>query len=78
MSAEKLERVLELLEELTEIYPEMDKVLMNDSDEPDYIIITTEPFLKEMANSFGISDEIQKDLGEFYSSPKSTKNKKLQ
>lgn len=74
----KLEKVLELLEEISELYPNMEKVVLNDSDNPDYIIITSNEFIEEMSNAFGISEEFaQADIEDFYADiPKTDKKKR--
>ena len=78
--SEKLEKVLDLLEELSDIYPNLEKVILNDTDDPDYLIITSSEFIEEMANSFGVSDEFaQADIDDLYEDiPKSKKKRNIQ
>ena len=79
MSYDKLERIMEILEELSDIYPDIERVIINDSDSPDYIILTTDVFLKEMSDAFGVSEEFSDSMEEIYSSiPKKEKKRKLQ
>lgn len=54
---DKLMRLMELLEEIGEIYPELEKVIVNDPENPDYIVMATQPYLEEAAAMFGISEE---------------------
>jgi hypothetical protein len=49
---EKIARALELLEELSELYPDIDKMIMDDTENPNYIILSTTEFLNRMAESF--------------------------
>jgi|13_taG_2_1085334.scaffolds.fasta_scaffold01429_4 hypothetical protein len=74
----RMERLLELLEELNELFPGMDKMIINDSSDPDYIILATTEYLNTMADAFGISDEFEEvaDFPEEY--PDLPKKKKLQ
>jgi hypothetical protein len=76
----KLEKVLNLLEELSDIYPNLEKVILNDTEDPDYLIITSTDFINEMADSFGISDEFaEADIDDIYQDiPKSKKKRKIQ
>lgn len=78
--SEKLEKVLDLLEELSDIYPNLEKVILNDTDDPDYLIITSSEFINQMADSFGISDEFaQADIDDLYEDiPKSKKKRNIQ
>ena len=78
--SDKLEKVLELLEELSDIYPNLEKVILNDTEDPDYLIITSSEFINEMANSFGVSDEFaQADIDDLYEDiPKSRKKRNIQ
>lgn len=78
--SEKLEKVLDLLEELSDIYPNLEKVILNDTEDPDYLIITSNEFINEMANSFGVSDEFaQADIDDLYEDiPKSRKKRNIQ
>jgi hypothetical protein len=80
MSYDKLQKVLELLENITDIYPEMEKIIMNDSDSPDYIILTTSEFLDEMSSALGLFDELEEVSfsDEYMDIPKKTKDRKLQ
>ena len=76
----KLEKVLNLLEELSDIYPNLEKVILNDTEDPDYLIITSSEFINEMADSFGISDEFaEADIDDLYEDiPKAKKKRKIQ
>ena len=75
---DKIQRMLEILEELSELFPSMDKMIINDPLEPDYIILATTEYLNEMADAFGISDEFEEvaDFAEEY--PDLPKKKKIQ
>lgn len=80
MDYSKLEKVIELLEEIADIYPQMEKVVLNDPEDPDYIIITSTEFIQEMSNAFGISEEFaQADIEDFYADiPKKKKKRNVQ
>lgn len=75
---DKMDRLLEILSELNELYPDMDKMIVNDPVEPDYIILATTEYLNEMAEAFGISDEFEEvaDFAEEY--PDLPNKKKIQ
>ena len=75
---DKMDRLLELLSEINELYPEVDKIVINDPINPDYIILATTDYLNEMAASMGI-DEMG-DIADEYETiePKSDKKRKLQ
>jgi len=75
---EKTERLLEILSELNELYPDMDKMIVNDPVEPDYIILATTEYLNEMAEAFGISEEFEEvaDFADEY--PDLPKKRKIQ
>jgi hypothetical protein len=53
MKDDNLEKILELLKEVSEIYPEIDKVVMDDELNPNYIILATTEFVNNMADIFG-------------------------
>lgn len=75
---EKFERMMEILTELSELFPEMDKMIVNDPENPDYIILATTEYLNEMAEAFGISDEFEEvaDFADEY--PDLPKKRKIQ
>lgn len=78
---DKMARMLELLEELSELYPGMDKMIINDPVDPDYIILATTEYLNEMADAFGISDDFEEyaDFAEEYPDlPNKNKKVKMQ
>ena len=56
----------------------MDRLIVNDPVEPDYIILATTEYLTEMAEAFGISDEFEEvaDFAEEY--PDLPNKKKIQ
>ena len=80
MAYDKLERIMSLLEEISEIYPDMEKVIINDSEAPDYIIMTTNSFLQEMSDAFGISEDFENVTieDEYPDMPRKKKKIKLQ
>jgi hypothetical protein len=80
MAYDKLERIMSLLEEISEIYPDMEKVIINDSEAPDYIIMTTNSFLQEMSDAFGISEDFENVVieDEYPDMPRKKKKIKLQ
>lgn len=50
----KKERVIEIVEQLSEIYPELDRVIITDLDNPKSIIITSSEVVDEVAEEVGI------------------------
>lgn len=75
MKDSNLEKILELLKEVSEIYPEIDKVVMDDELEPNYIILATTDFVNNMAEVFGEIAEFE-EMGESHSEV--DKKRKLQ
>lgn len=75
---DKMDRLLEILSELNELYPDMDKMIVNDPVKPDYIILATTEYLNEMAEAFGISEEFEEvaDFADEY--PDLPKKRKIQ
>ena len=63
MKDSNLQKILELLKEISEIYPEIDKVVMDDELEPNYIILATTEFVNNMAEVFGEVAEFE-EIGE--------------
>ena len=61
--SDKIDRLLEILAEINEIYPDIDKIMVSDPDEPDYIIISSTEWLNNMTDSLGIEglEEINAD-----------------
>lgn len=53
MSAEKAKKLLDIVSEIDDLYPDLDKVVMNDVDNPDYIIICSEEFAMIVAHALG-------------------------
>jgi hypothetical protein len=72
--SDKLDKVLKLLEEVADIFPEMDKVIFNDPINPDYIIIATEEFINNMSEGLDL-DDIE-DIADEYPSIPAKKKKK--
>lgn len=56
---EKMMKLMEILEQISEEFPELDKVIINDPDNPDYIILATTEYLNQAAEMFGISEEFE-------------------
>lgn len=75
----KMQRMMELLTELNELFPEMDKMIINDPVEPDYIIMTTTEYINTMAEAFGLEDDLEEIASEYPDIPKKDdKKSKLQ
>lgn len=77
-SEKKVDRLLELLEEIDELYPGLDKMIINDPINPDYIIMASTEYLNEMADAFGISEEFEDLASEYPDLPTNSKKKKIQ
>ncbi len=76
MNNPKMDRLLELLEEISDLYPELSKIVMNDPFDPDYIILTTETYIEEMAESMGIGEHGEALADEWDDIEKKSKDKK--
>lgn len=64
----KLERLLELLEECSGLFPDLDKLVINDPDNPEYIIITSTEYLEQMERELGLFDDFEEveDIADQY------------
>jgi hypothetical protein len=58
----KKEKILDIVEQLSEIYPHLDRVLITDMENPKSIIITSSEVVDEVAEEVGIDPE---DLEEY-------------
>ena len=58
---EKKQRLLEIIYEIQDIYPELDRLLVDDVDSPNQIIIATEARLKEIAEEHDLDYELFDD-----------------
>ena len=56
--SDKKKRVVEIVEQLQEIYPELDRVVITDLDDPSSIIITSKKRMREEAELLGIDPEL--------------------
>lgn len=55
---DKKKRVLEIMQELQEIYPHLDRVILEDVDKPTSIIVTSSELMAEVAREHGIDPEL--------------------
>ena len=53
----KKDRIIEILEQIQEIYPQLDRVMITDFDNPKSIIFTTQDNIDEIAEEYGIEPE---------------------
>lgn len=63
---DKKARLLEIIQEIQELYPHLDRLMITDIDEPDSIIITSEENILEMAEAHGIPVEF---IDDFFDEP---------
>lgn len=69
----KLQKIESILEQISEIYPEMNRIIIEDPENPSYIMISNEEFLETIMEYFG------EEYFEETESPKNSKKKtKLQ
>ena len=61
---DKKTRLLEIIGELQELYPKLDRLMVNDLDDPDTVIITSEDRLEEIASELGIDTSSLDDITE--------------
>lgn len=71
---EKLEKVLELVEQIKEYFPEIDTAMIEEDGA--YIVLASQEYLQDMAEAMGIGDEMGEELVSSY--PKVTDKKKIQ
>lgn len=64
MDYDKQQRLMELISEIQEMYPELDSFLVDNIDEPTQITITTETNVMEIAESLGL-DVVSEEDEEF-------------
>ena len=55
--SDKLERLESLLDQINEIYPEMDRIIIEDPENPAYIMISNQEFLETIMEYFGEDKE---------------------
>lgn len=60
----KKARLLEIIYEIQEMYPELDRLLITDFDNPDRITITSESTLRRIAEEEGLVIEMVEDFYE--------------
>lgn len=54
---EKRDKLVKLLEEVQKLYPELDRVMITDLDNPRSIIFTTEDNIQEIAEEYGLEPD---------------------
>jgi len=54
---DKRARLLELITEIQEIYPKLDRLMLDDPEDPDQIIIASEERITEIAEEAGLDVE---------------------
>ena len=73
----KAEQLLEVLSQIGEIYPELEKITVDNVDNPNYIIISTTSYLNQIAKEYGLSDLITEvDIDDHYNDLPSYNKKK--
>tara|TARA_B110000908_G_C10191172_1_gene420547 strand:- start:848 stop:1123 length:276 start_codon:yes stop_codon:yes gene_type:complete len=60
----KKDKLLEIIEQIQELYPKLNRLMVTDLEDPDSIIITTEERLIEMAEEYGIDPDMIEGLTE--------------
>lgn len=68
---EKREKLVKLLEEVQKLYPNLDRVMITDLEDPRSIIFTTEDNIQEIADEYGlepdyldsITEEVEVEVG---------------
>tara|TARA_R110000851_G_scaffold21596_1_gene64743 strand:+ start:112 stop:387 length:276 start_codon:yes stop_codon:yes gene_type:complete len=58
---DKRKRLMEIIYEIQEMYPHLDRLLVTDMDDPDSIIITSESRIDEIAEEQGLDMEFFDD-----------------
>lgn len=62
---DKKKRLLEIIEEIQEMYPHLDRLMITDLEDPDTLIITSEARMKEISGELGLDyDSIEQLLEE--------------
>lgn len=60
----KREKLLDIIRQIQDIYPELDRVMITDFENPDSITITTESHLLEMAEEYGLDPDMLSSITE--------------
>lgn len=60
----KKDKLLEIIEQIQELYPQLDRLMITDLDDPQSIIITTEENLISMAEDYGLDPDMINGLME--------------
>lgn len=59
----KIDQLMKILDQIGEIYPELDKVVVDNVDSPSYFIIASTEYLESMSELLGMS--LMDDLEEY-------------
>ena len=54
----KKDKLLEIIEQIQELYPQLDRLMITDMDDPQSIIITTKENLESMAEDYGLDPDM--------------------
>lgn len=60
----KKDRLLEIIEQIQELYPKLNRLMVTDMEDPDSIIITSEDNLASMAEEYGLDPSILETYSE--------------
>jgi hypothetical protein len=74
--SDKSEKLMKALENLGILYPKLDKIMIDNLENPNYIIICTPEHFKRVQEELDIPESLSEKLEEHYPSMKK-KNKKM-
>ena len=61
---DKKEKLLEILAQVQELYPELDRVMITDLENPQSIILTSEENLMEVAQAYNLDEDYLDEITE--------------
>lgn len=64
---EKYEKLMKIVEQVNEIFPELDKLVVNDLDDPSSVIITSAENLQLIAAELGAGFDSEDELDSYFS-----------
>jgi len=62
---DKKKRLLEIITELQELYPHLDRLMITDLEDPESIIITSESRIEQIAEEMGLDFDSIEELEDF-------------
>ena len=69
----KAEKLMEALRTLGELYPHLEQIMIDNLDDPNYVIVCTKEHYKAMQVELGISEDLSEEMDHHYPTMKNNK-----